>query len=205
MKSLCKSIQGCVFGYTQSDEITLILTDYDTIATEPWFGNNVQKIVSVSASMATRYFNSHFRQNCTEYIYKNFENIAEEEQEYRQNLCAKFDTALFDSRVFTLPKEEVCNCLIWRQQDAIRNSIESAGQAYFSPKKLHKKSCRQIQDMLLEQRGMDWNEYPADCKIGSACIRKEIEVSDFITRKKWVIDKEPPIFTQDREYIERWL
>lgn len=131
----------------------------------------------------------------------------------------KFDTALFDSRVFILPKEEVCNCLIWRQQDATRNSIESVGQAYFSHKELHKKTCNQIQDMLWKERNINWNDYPVDCKRGSCCVRKEFTEeqypkdflenpdaeSTYIVRKRWVIDKEPPIFTQNREYVERWL
>ena len=34
MEELCRNIQGCVFGYTQSDEITLILLDYQTLETE---------------------------------------------------------------------------------------------------------------------------------------------------------------------------
>ena len=57
-------------------------------------------------------------------------------------------TAMFDSRVFSVPKEEVCNCLIWRQQDATRNSIEAVGQANFSHHELHKKTCNMIQEII---------------------------------------------------------
>ena len=220
MKSLCENIQGCVFGYTQSDEITLVLTDYEAITTEAWFGNNVQKMVSVSASMATQYFNKYFKREYSRYCGENLDApVTEGEREYRETLYIKFDKALFDSRVFILPKEEVCNCLIWRQQDATRNSIEAVGQAYFSHKERHKKTCNQIQDMLWKERKINWNDYPVDCKRGSCCVRKEFTEeqypkdflenpdaeSTYIVRKRWVIDKEPPIFTQDREYVERWL
>ena len=60
LRFLCENIQGCKFGYTQSDEITLLLTDYDTLTTDAWFDNAVQKMCSVSASMATMAFNKLF-------------------------------------------------------------------------------------------------------------------------------------------------
>lgn len=88
---------------------------------------------------------------------------------YIETLVAKMGTAMFDARVFSIPKDEVCNCLIWRQQDATRNSIESVGHANFSQKELHGKSCNSIQDMLWKERGINWNDFPVDCKRGSAC------------------------------------
>lgn len=68
MKYLCENIQGCVFGYTQSDEITLVLTDYATITTDAWFGYNIQKMCSVSASMATLAFSNAYAAE----LWKNF-------------------------------------------------------------------------------------------------------------------------------------
>ena len=62
MDYLCRSIQGCVFGYTQSDEITLILIDYQTFETEAFFNYEVQKLCSISASMATMAFNKFFEE-----------------------------------------------------------------------------------------------------------------------------------------------
>ena len=90
---------------------------------------------------------------------------------YIETLVAKMGTAMFDARVFSIPKDEVCNCLIWRQQDATRNSIESVGHANFSQKELHGKSCNSIQDMLWKERGINWNDFPVDCKRGSACYK----------------------------------
>ena len=221
MQYLCENIQGCVFGYTQSDEITLVLTDYKTITTDAWFGYNVQKMTSISASMATLAFNKFFRENISSdfltnclYTENGIERNENFDYNYHEKMKEKFDKALFDSRVFSIPKEEVCNCLIWRQQDATRNSIESVGQANFSAKELHKKTCEQVQEMLFAQKGINWNDYPTDCKRGSCCYKVKIKGIVYqpklnqrieVERNKWIIDKEIPIFTQNREYIEKWL
>lgn len=126
-------------------------------------------------------------------------------------------TAMFDARVFSIPKDEVCNCLIWRQQDATRNSIESVGHANFSQKELHGKSCNSIQDMLWKERGINWNDFPVDCKRGSACYKTKVKetaplLNDKgdtemveVVRNRWVIDREPPIFSQERGYVEKWI
>ena len=220
MKRLCENIQGCVFGYTQSDEITLVLTDYTTIKTDAWFGYNVQKMTSIAASMATLYFNDKFYHEVYERVMSlpalvDDGTYEKSEYNYLWILEGKYNKALFDARVFSIPKDEVCNCLIWRQQDATRNSIEAVGQANFSYKELHRKSCNQIQDMLMTEKGINWNDYPIDCKRGVCCykIGTERVMSNPqnpdelipVTRKIWKIDREPPIFTQDRDYIERWL
>lgn len=216
MKYLCENIQGCVFGYTQSDEITLVLTDYETITTDAWFGYNVQKMTSISASMATLAFNKFFEENCN-IVWDNYYeawNHTEEETNYNEMLYSKLNKALFDSRVFSIPKEEVCNCLIWRQQDATRNSIQSVGQANFSQKQLHGKSCNIIQDMLFTEKGINWNDFPTDCKRGSCCYKQEVEKEItipktgekmIVNRNEWYIDKDIPIFTQERNYVEKWL
>lgn len=218
MKYLCENIQGCVFGYTQSDEITLILTDYATIQTDAWFGYNVQKMTSIAASMATLAFNRFFIDEVQGRI-KEFScdtNPPGSDWDYLMMLAdRKFFKAQFDARAFTIPIDEVCNCLIWRQQDATRNSIESVGQANFSHKELHRKTCNDIQEMLWSQRNINWNDFPADCKRGSCCYRqvRNVSMQDprnpeeviAVTRREWVIDREPPIFTQEREYIERFL
>lgn len=217
MKYLCEHIQGCVLGYTQSDEITLVLTDYASITTDAWFGYGVQKMVSVAASMATLAFNKSFI-DCAEAAAQYFdtESSVQGAMEFDYSIYEKkFNSALFDARAFTVPKDEVCNCLIWRQQDATRNSIEAVGQANFSHRELHCKSCNDIQEMLWSQRGINWNDFPVDCKRGSCCYRveKELPMKDprspkkeiVVTRRMWVIDREPPIFTQDRAYVESRL
>ena len=222
MKYLCENIQGCVLGYTQSDEISLVLTDYAELTTDAWFGNNLQKMCSVSASMATLAFNKFFSGRVQEFMYDCCDEFGDDVLPEKQNdyelahnvYFKKFNAAMFDSRVFTIPKEEVCNYLIWRQQDATRNSIQSVGQANFSQKELHGKSCNNIQDMLMLQKSINWNDYSTTLKRGSCCIKiddgitKYDEVGnicDYIPSSKWVIDNEIPIFTQDRNYVEKLI
>ena len=218
MKYLCENVQGCVLGYTQSDEISLVLTDYAELTTDAWFGNNLQKMCSVSASMATLTFNKAFNDNIVKYIDNNLDadcGVTKELTEYIKILInARNKGAMFDSRVFTIPKEEVCNALIWRQQDATRNSIQSVGQANFSQKELHGKSCNDIQDMLMIQKGINWNDYSTTLKRGSCCIKADDSLTEYdevgnicgyTKRSKWVIDNEIPIFTQDRNYVERLI
>ena len=218
MKYLCENIQGCVLGYTQSDEISLVLTDYAELTTDAWFGNNLQKMCSVSASMATLTFNKAFNDNIVKYIDNNLDadcGVTKDLTEYTKILInARNKGAMFDSRVFTIPKEEVCNALIWRQQDATRNSILSVGQANFSQKELHGKSCNNIQDMLMTQKGINWNDYSTTLKRGSCCIKADDSLTEYdevgnicgyTERSKWVIDNEIPIFTQDRNYVEKLI
>lgn len=202
MKALCENIQGCVLGYTQSDEITLVLVDYQTIDTCAWFDNQVQKMASVSASMATMYFNKFFREEVDQHMAW---NVSEEEYKYADTLYLKLDKAMFDARVFNLPKEEVINCLIWRQQDATRNSIQAAGQYYFSHKELQGKSCNDIQDMLFLEKGVNWSEdYATVFKRGSCCI-KDHDYDEYGVDwgEGWRIDTEIPVFTQNRNYINK--
>ena len=218
MKYLCENIQGCVLGYTQSDEISLVLTDYAELTTDAWFGNNLQKMCSVSASMTTLVFNKAFNDNIVGYIDSHFDadcDVTKDLAEYTKILInARNKGAMFDSRVFTIPKEEVCNYFIWRQQDATRNSIQSVGQANFSQKELHGKSCNDIQDMLMTQKSINWNDYATTLKRGSCCIKiddgitkyDEIgNICNYIPSSKWVIDNEIPVFTQDRNYVEKLI
>ena len=208
MQKLCFEIQGCVFGYTQSDEITLVLTDYETIKTDAWFGYNVQKMASISASIATSAFNLSLLQ-------EGIEILGEDKYLKLGFYTNKVGQALFDARCFSIPKEEVVNCLIWRQQDATRNSIQAVGQAYFSQKELNGKSCNEIQDMLFTEKNINWGDLPTECKRGAACYKVEREaelinpnVPDgkvVFRRKEWHIDKEIPIFSSDKNFIERWL
>ena len=198
MKYLCENVSTCVLGYTESDEISLLLIDYKKLNTQAWFDNEVQKMCSVSASMATMIFNMIFRKNAeeeTENFYEAWNTTKEEEKYINTLLKAVEKGAMFDSRVFNIPKEEVTNYFYWRQLDATRNSIQMVGQANFSHKELHKKSCNDIQDMLYEQKGINWNDFSVPEKRGSCCIK---------TENGWSIDKEIPVFKgEDREYIEK--
>lgn len=215
MKYLCENIQGCVLGYTQSDEITLILIDYKKLTSSAWFDYEVQKICSIAASMATMAFNKFFRDNVGDYLYENYDDqYLADYIKILQNAVDK--GAMFDARCFNIPKEEVTNLVYWRQLDASRNSIQMVGQANFSHKELQNKSCNDIQDMLMTQKGINWNDLPTYQKRGSCCVRNKIVIeTDSVmatvqlrdsskSENEWIIDTDIPIFKgEDREYIDR--
>ena len=215
MKYLCENIQGCVLGYTQSDEITLILVDYKKLTSSAWFDYEVQKICSIAASMATMAFNKFFRDNVCDYLYENYDD--QYLADYIKTLQNAVDKgAMFDARCFNIPKEEVTNLVYWRQLDASRNSIQMVGQANFSHKELQNKSCNDIQDMLMTQKGINWNDLPTYQKRGSCCVRNKIVIeSDGVkatvqlrdaskSENEWIIDTDIPIFKDEgREYIDR--
>lgn len=211
-KYLCENIQGCVLGYTQSDEITLVLVDYKKLNSCAWFDNNIQKMCSIAASMATFAFNRFFVANLNAFYEFNTDidlteigyhiTFSEEDngKYYEAYKKAAEKGAMFDARVFNIPKEEVCNCVLWRQNDATRNSVEMVAQAHFSHGVLQNKSQSQMQDMLMLEKGINWNDFPVHQKRGSCCIKVQ---GDEDKRPKWIIDKNIPIFKGDgRKYIE---
>lgn len=230
-KYLCENIQGCQCAYIQSDEITLLLVDYEKLNTESWFDYRIDKIISISAAMATLAFNKYFTSNAEMYIDDFYEawNHSDVEEKYVKVLKKAIKMGLvFDSRVFNLPKEEVTNNFYWRQLDASRNSIQMVGQANFSHKELQHKSCNDIQDMLMTQKGINWNDFPTYQKRGSCVIKEDYwidgndgceyseEYSEVlnrtggcktdIMRSRWIIDKDIPIFKgEGRQYIEQFV
>lgn len=232
-KYLCENVQGCVLAYTQSDEISLLLIDYQRFETSAWFDYEIQKMCSISASMATMAFNKYFIENAREFIDKTYEarngNLISENDTYMDTLQnAVYQRAMFDARVFNIPKEEVTNYFYWRQLDASRNSIQMVGQANFSHKELQHKSCNDIQDMLMTQKNINWNDFPTYQKRGSCVVKEDYfqscedgkfikfpdgcsdpyedeESETGVWRGHWIIDKDIPIFKgEGREYIERF-
>ena len=211
MKYLCENIQGCVLGYTQSDEITLILVDYQNLNSCAWFDYEVQKVCSIASSMATMAFNKFFTKNV------NYFEMTHEHDDTINEYCttlvnAAEKGAMFDTRCFNIPKEEVCNLIYWRQLDATRNSIQMVGQANFSHKELQNKSCNMIQEMLFTEKGINWNDYPTYLKRGSCCIKTTIQnpnvdIKDGVYPKSiWMIDLDIPIFKGDgRQYIDKLI
>ena len=198
LQYLCQNIQGCKFGYTQSDEISLLLTDYDTLNTDAWFDYSVQKMCSIAASMATLHFNQAFRTAINEAT-----ACKTLDKHTIALLVARDKGAMFDARCFNIPASEVCNAFIWRQEDATRNAIQMLGQTHFSHSELHKKNTDMIQEMLW-QKGINFNDMPIEFKRGVCCYKRSVERNGAL-RSEWYIDKECPIFTQDRSYIERFL
>lgn len=200
---MCKNIQGAKLAYVQSDEISILITDWETLKTEGWYGYEVQKMASVSASMAATSF------------------LAQYVHEFTDDVIEVKKLPAFDSRVFNLPKEEVANYFIWRQQDATRNSIQSLAQSNFSHKELHGLSCNELQELLFQKKGLNWNDCPVKQKRGVCVVKTSYNVqtktglfgstdpaeqySEYVRRLKWVPDEEIPIFTQDRAYIDNHL
>lgn len=210
-KYLCENIQGCVLGYTQSDEISLVLVDYQRFETCAWFDYEIQKMCSIAASMATMVFNRVFSETVSDLPVKDTKLM----DTYFE---AAYSGAMFDARVFNIPREEVTNCIYWRQLDASRNSIQMVGQANFSHKELQNKSCNNIQDMLMTQKGINWNDFPTYQKRGSCVVRNRVVLeSNGMTEKcmlrdpkqsenNWIIDMDIPIFKgEGREYIEQLI
>ena len=193
MEYCAKNIGNCVFAYCQSDEITFILVDYEKLETDAWFSYRTDKLCSISASMATLAFNKYFAEEVqkhidgTEPIF-----ITDEEIKLIDTYSRAVEKgAMFDSRVFNIPKEEACNLVYWRQLDATRNSIQMVGQANFSHSELKGCSCSGIQDMLHEQKGINWNDFPTRRKRGTAWTRAS------------GVDFEMPILKGDgRKYVD---
>lgn len=180
-KFLTANVMGCKVAYHQSDEISLLLTNYDKLTTESWFDNNLQKMVSVAASLATAKFN-----------------------EIMNEKYPDKPLALFDARAYVLPQDEVCNYFLWRQQDATKNSISMVAQAHFPHKQLQGLNGSQMQDKLMLEKNMNWNDLPTWQKRG-ACIVKEYCMKNEARRSHWVVDTEIPIFSKDRHYLEQYV
>ncbi len=172
--ALADQVQGCALVYSQSDEISLLLTDWSSYSTQPWLGGKLQKMISVSASITTAAFNDAAR-----------------------GLLDGRGLALFDSRAFVLPPHEVVNYFIWRQMDAERNSKSMLAQSVFSHKELHKKSTKDML-LMLEDKGVIWGDLPEVQKRGFCVTRK---YAPNIPQTKGPVDLRIPRFTQDREYI----
>lgn len=223
MLNLCQSIQGCVLGYTQSDEITLSLVDYETFSQEAWFNYEIQKMVSTAASMTTMYFNKIFERKTREFVMENCclmdsnddfsqeENPNEELHRYvKIYKDAVSKGAMFDARCFNVPKEEVTNLIYWRQLVAIRNYVQMAARTHLSNTEVKNKITKEMKQML-EQIGITWEDYSVDCQRGACAIREQRDgdvrphwYGD--VRPHWYVDKNIPIFKgKDRDYVNRFV
>lgn len=189
---LCDNeIQNAKMAYLQSDEISILI--YKGTFSDSWFNNDVQKMVSVSASRASTLAT----------IYN-----------YQLDLF-KRGPITFDSRVFVIPEKEVCNYFIWRQRDWERNSVQMLARSYYSQKQLNNKSTADMHEMIF-QKDDNWNDLETFLKRGRCVIptKKTVHVTKAETkgnfegdveRNVWEVNNEIPIFTKDRNYIEKYL
>lgn len=191
-KYVCSNIQGAKVAYVQSDEISILIMDNQSLKADSWFNYELPKMLSISAAMASVAF---FKEALK--IDLKINNLP-----------------VFDSRAWNLPEHEVANYFIWRQKDATRNSINSLGQAHFSHKQLQNKNIDEVQDMLFKEKGINWNDCPIEQKRG-VCVYKTSVLGEGFNpktqekvpaiRHEWVVDYNIPVFTQDRDYIEKYL
>lgn len=159
---------GALIGYTQSDEISLLFYASSPRA-EPFLGGRFQKLTSILAAMATAFFNRQ---------------LAAALPEKAERL------PIFDCRVWVVPSlEEAANTLLWREQDAAKNSVAMAAQSKISHSDLQGKSTREQQELLFQRHGINWNDYPARSKRG-AWFRR-VEVTRGFTADE--LDKLPPL------------
>jgi len=190
--TLCqKIVQNARLAFIQSDEINILINNYTTLQTQPWFDNKINKIVSTSAAKTSVYFNHFWAQNTKDDVNP---------------------FATFDCKAFNLPKDEVVNYFIERQQDATRNSIQSYAQANFPHNALQNLNCSQLQNKLFEERGLNWNDLPVYLKRGRCVIKVGFHVNRIADlnipgphppETKWIVDDNIPIFTENRNYIQR--
>lgn len=187
---LCEKIQGAKLAFIQSDEISILLINYENINSQCWFDNNVNKMCSIASGMASAYFTVN-----------------------SDRIFNKHKLAAFDCRAFVVPKEDVCNVLLWRQQDIIRNSVQMLSRTLYSHKQLDGKNISELKEMCL-QKGFNWNDCPNSQKFGR-CIVKTKNIKEGINHKtgekfsversEWIVDNNIPIFSNNRNYIEKYL
>lgn len=176
--ALCTQIQGAQFAYTQSDEISVLIHGYKRFASQPWFDNEIQKMVSVAAGIASATFTHEMAQR-----------------------VISFKPAVFDARVFVLPEADVCNYFVWRQQDAVRNSVQTLARSLFSHAQCERKSCDDLKSMCAEA-GQSWDDLPLHWQRG-VCVYRMLELDGM--RSSMFVDQHPPVFSGDRAYVERHL
>lgn len=191
--NMADKIQGCVLGYTASDEISLLLLDYQDLDTDAWFGYNIDKLVSSAASMATIFFHKNFAIEAETRMNTKQMDVDEAFDGYFSTLRSKMQkNPIFDARAFNIPKEEVANYFLDRQRYTEKNSISMLARYYFSHKEIEGKNGSQMQDMLMEKYKVNWNNCPIAHKRGVFCKK----ICDFH------IDENSPIVSQNRDYIE---
>lgn len=211
-KAVCADIQGCKLAYVQSDEISLLLVDYETNTTQAHFDYEVPKMTSTAAATASVTFLVEFLQRFPD---------------RRDRLMLKRGLPTFDARFYNVPREDVANYFLWRQRDAERNSLTMQCQAHYSHKELHGKSRAERHD-LLHAKGINWNDLPTPQKRGVCVVRESYEVPRTppshikdstdaavaiveallpTTRTRWVADENIPIFStaDGRAYIDRFV
>lgn len=205
--ALCEQVSDCRFAYTESDEISLLVYPKNLISAEPFFDNKIQKICSITASIATMAFYKNFVKNFNEWKDETKESDGDKLAQAYQTVVDKGIN--FDSRCFVLPLNEVVNYFIWRQQDATKNSIQMVARTLYSHKELQGKGFSQLNELLFA-KGVNFDQLPTVWKRGTGIFKVPTPIvveghTEPLIRNKWYIDNEMPIITDHREYITQHM
>ncbi len=195
---LMYDMQGAQFAYVQSDEVSILLTDFENPTTDAWFDGNIQKICSVSASLLTGYFNQlrligwmkgeRYKNDILPHVYLSASDIP---------------LGFFDSRAFVIPDPiEVYNAVLWRQKDCIRNSVSQVASSLYSHNELLGKKHGEKHEMIF-QKGINWNDYDLKLKNGRIIIREEYLVGE-TKRNRW-ISNGAPVFSKNTEFLKNLI
>ncbi len=186
-KCLVETIQGTMLGYTQSDEISLLLHGYKKFDSQPWFDNQLQKMVSVAAGCASAVFTA-----------ESYKIWAGREKE-------GIRPAIFDCRAFVVPEADVCNYFLWRQQDALRNSVQMLARSLYSHKQLENVNVHELKDMCAA-KGTPWDSIALRWQRG-CCVRRGQTEPHFMghTKESVIRDFAIPLFNENRENINDLL
>lgn len=183
--TLCAEIDGAKLAYVQSDEISIIVHTYRTFEQQPWFANEVQKLVSITAGIASAVMTQE-----------------------SPSVFGEVRRACFDSRAFTLPEADVNNYFVWRQRDWTRNSVQMLARSLHSHRQCDRKRNAELQEMCSE-KGHNWNDLPTHLKRGRCVVKVPRLVAgksgDDVWRGKWEVDGEIPIFSQNPAYVNALL
>lgn len=205
---LCEQVQGCRIAYVQSDEISLLVTNYQSVDSQSWFDNNLQKMASISAGIASATFTAKSYK-----IWDPNKDVVEWSDHLPFSPERDIRPAYFDSRIFVIPKEDVVNYFLWRQQDATRNSVQMLARSLYSHKECTNLNNSQLQELIF-QKGINWNDCSTSQKRGRCIVKKYTEKSalnpktqqyETALRSEWIVDNEIPIFSQDRNYINQYV
>ena len=147
-KRTAQDMSGFKLAYTQSDEASFLLCDYDKHETQPWFNNNINKLVSISASLFTAYFNE-------------FWNTVKRPEDNNTN------PAIFDARAFNIPESEIANYFLWRARDWQKNSVQMYARSFFSHSELQGQNVDSLKSLIKQHGNIAWEDLPNAVRNGT--------------------------------------
>ena len=197
-KYVCKNVQGAKFAYVQSDEISIVLTDFDTPTTDAFFGNRLCKLQSIIASLATSKFNQLMMTKLFDNLVDEYGNTPLLSCEYVMERISNGQIYQFDCKAWNVPTyNDVFAWLLYRQIDCIRNSKQQTAQTYLSHKELMKRNTDEQVALLKERKDIDWNEFDDDLKFGRFIykVKKTLYTEDDspYTRHVWEVNNGYPL------------